>query len=58
MINTLNAVNFSYSLIPFLISKFKLQSHNQPYYRENSFMVEELVDNEKIISLGSGFGKY
>ena len=41
-----------------LISKFKLQSLNQPYYRESSFMVEEPVDNESIISLGSGFGKY
>ena len=41
-----------------LIAKFKLQSYNQPYYRNDSFMVDEHVDNEKIISLGSGFGKY
>ena len=41
-----------------LIAKFKLQSYNQPYYREESFMVDEHTDNEKIISLGNGFGKY
>ena len=41
-----------------LIAKFKLQSYEQPYYRKESFMVEEKVDNESIISLGSGFGKY
>ena len=41
-----------------LIAKFKLQSYNQPYYREDSFMMNEKVDNESIISLGSGFGKY
>ncbi len=41
-----------------LIANFKLQSYNQPYYREDSFMKEEKIDNESIISLGSGFGKY
>ena len=41
-----------------LIAKFKLQSQSQPYYKTESFMVEDTVDNEKIISLGSGFGKY
>lgn len=41
-----------------LIANFKLQSYNQPYYREDSFMKEEKIDNESIISLGNGFGKY
>ena len=41
-----------------LISKFKLQSYDQPYYREESFKEDAHIDNEKIISLGSGFGKY
>lgn len=41
-----------------LIANFKLQSYNQPYYREDSFMKDEKIDNESIISLGSGFGKY
>ncbi len=39
-----------------LISSFKLKNDEQPYYREEyQDMVE---DNESIISLGSGFGKY
>lgn len=41
-----------------LIANFKLQSYNQPYYREDSFMKEEKIDNESIISLGGSFGKY
>ena len=41
-----------------LIANFKLQSYNQPYYRETSFLEEEKMDNESIISLGKGFGKY
>ena len=41
-----------------LIANFKLQSYNQPYYRETSFLEEEKMDNESIISLGRGFGKY
>ena len=41
-----------------LIAKFKLQSYNQPYYREEKFKMDFENDNEKIISLGSGFGKY
>ena len=41
-----------------LIAKFKLQSYNQPYYREEKFKMDFQNDNEKIISLGSGFGKY
>lgn len=39
-----------------LISSFKLKNDEQPYYREE---YEDMVDdNESIISLGSGFGKY
>ena len=39
-----------------LISKFKLREYNQPYYKNNSFGMMD--DNEKVISLGNGFGKY
>ena len=36
-----------------LISKFKLREYSQPYYQKSV-----TNDNEKIISLGNGFGKY
>lgn len=41
-----------------LIGKFKLQSYEQPYYQNGAAMNCMTDDNEQIISLGSGFGKY
>ncbi len=41
-----------------LISKFKLREYNQPYYQKSSIGKGNVNDNERIISLGSGFGKY
>lgn len=41
-----------------LIAKFKLQSYDQPYYQNTGMKAEVVNDNEKIISLGNGFGKY
>ena len=41
-----------------LIARFKLQSYDQPYYQNTGMQADMANDNEHIISLGSGFGKY
>ncbi len=41
-----------------LISKFKLKEYEQPYYQKNSMETGMSINNESIISLGGGFGKY
>ena len=41
-----------------LIAKFRLKGYNQPYFQKSSVGMGIANENEKIISLGSGFGKY
>ena len=41
-----------------LIGSFKLQSYDIPYYQNRDASMSMAEDNEKIISLGSDFGKY
>ena len=41
-----------------LIGKFKLQAGDTPYYQNTAVSSGMVNDNEHIISLGSGFGKY